>query len=122
MRALRFRVLGSLEVLDGERVLALGGRRLRLLLATLIEEPNVVRRRDVLMEAVWGEARPGDVEHALDNLVSRLRRELGADAVRSAAGGYVLVVGGEAVDAQRFGSLAAEGREALARGDPARAA
>ena len=117
---LRFLVLGPLEVYDGDRRLALGGRRSRTLVALLLAagEPQ---RRDVLIEAIWAESPPRDAEHALDNLVSRVRSVLGADAIRSGSGTYALAVDRDSIDAVRFERLSEEGRAALAADDPARA-
>ena len=117
-RTLRFSILGPFEVHEDGRRVPIGGRRPRMLVALLLA-PNEPRRRDSLIEAIWAGTPPRDAEHALDNLVSRVRKELGADVIRSGQGGYALVVEPEALDAVRFETLAAEGRAAA---DPARAA
>ncbi len=108
-------LLGPLEVEgDGRRV---GGGRLRALLARLALDagrPVTVGR---LVDAVWEDELPADETHALQSLVSRLRRALGDGRLAAAPGGYVLDA---EVDAQRFEALAAEGHAALA--DPERAA
>jgi predicted ATPase/DNA-binding SARP family transcriptional activator len=108
-------LLGPLEVEgDGRRV---GGGRLRALLARLALDagrPVTVGR---LVDAVWEDELPADETHALQSLVSRLRRALGDGRLAAAPGGYVLHA---EVDAQRFEALAAEGHAAL--GDPERAA
>jgi ABC-type transport system substrate-binding protein/DNA-binding SARP family transcriptional activator/sugar lactone lactonase YvrE len=119
---LRFVLLGPLEALMGGRSVALGGRRSRTLVAVLVLHPNEPVRRDALIEAIWGNAPPGSASHALDNLVSRVRGQLGADVLQSRPGGYVLVVDPARVDAFRFEALAGQGRDALARGEPERAA
>jgi DNA-binding SARP family transcriptional activator len=118
----RVLVLGPLEAWAGERRVALGGRRSRMLVAVLALRANESVRRDALIEAIWGEAPPGSASHALDNLVSRVRGELGADVLQSRPGGYALVVDPECVDAFRFEALAARGRAELASGDPQQAA
>jgi DNA-binding SARP family transcriptional activator len=115
-------VLGPLEAWEGERRVALGGRRSRMLVAVLVLRPNESVRRDALIEAIWGEASPGSASHALDNLVSRVRGELGADVLQSRPGGYALVVDPQCVDAFRFEALVARGRAALASGEQERAA
>ena len=102
--------------------MALGGRRSRMLVAVLVLRPNESVRRDALIEAIWGDAPPGSASHALDNLVSRVRAELGAEVLQSRPGGYALVVDPECVDASRFEALAARGRAALASGELERAA
>ena len=102
-------VLGPLEAWAGEQRVALGGRRSRMLVAVLVLRPNESVRRDALIEAIWGDAPPGSASHALDNLVSRVRGELGADVLQSRPGGYALVVDPECVDAFRFEALARAG-------------
>ena len=93
-----------------------------MLVAVLALHPNEPVRRDALIEAIWGDAPPGSASHALDNLVSRARVQLGADVLQSRPGGYVLVVDAAHVDALCFEALAGEGRDALGRGEMERAA
>ena len=76
--------------------------------------------RDRLIGELWGERSPGTAEHSLDHQVSRLRKLLGAtDVLVTKAGGYVLNVEPEQIDASRFEHLLAEGRRANAAGNPA---
>ena len=64
--------------------------------------------------------RPRDVQHALQSLVSRLRRALGDPAlVVQEPAGYRLALTPDSVDALRFERLAREGAAALRAGDPA---
>jgi DNA-binding SARP family transcriptional activator len=127
-----FRVLGSLEVWDGERQLDLGGAKRRLLLALLLLHANEVVAADRLVDQLWGERAPGNAAGALQSHVSRLRKELGPDVVGTRAWGYVLRVEPGALDLERFERLSLEAenlpageragklREALAlwRGSP----
>jgi predicted ATPase/DNA-binding SARP family transcriptional activator len=112
-------VLGPLEVqLDGRSV-AVGGGRLRALLACLALEAGRPVTTGKLVDALWEEDLPADQVHALQSLVSRLRRALGnGQLVAPAPGGYRLDV---EVDAQRFERLVADGNAARARGDHAAA-
>jgi DNA-binding SARP family transcriptional activator len=110
-------VLGPLEVEgDGRRV---SGGRLRALLARLALDAGRPVTTGRLVDAVWEEDLPADQVHALQSLVSRLRRALGDGALAAAPGGYRLDA---EVDAQRFERLAAEGHVALAAADHERAA
>ena len=71
----------------------------------------------MLVDALWGAEPPDAVTNALQALVARLRRALGADVVETVPGGYRLAVDPHDVDALRFESLVA-----AARGlDPAQA-
>jgi predicted ATPase/DNA-binding SARP family transcriptional activator len=97
------RILGPLEV-DGA---AVGGGRLRALLARLALDAGKPVTAGALVDAVWDNDLPADQTHSLQSLVSRLRRALGeAEAVAQVPGGYVLTA---EVDAHRFERLAAEG-------------
>lgn len=72
---------------------------------------------DGLIEDLWGEEAPAGAASALQGLVSRLRRALGAAGrVELVAGGYRLPVREEGVDAHRFEALAAQGRRELIAG------
>jgi predicted ATPase/DNA-binding SARP family transcriptional activator len=107
------RILGPLEV-EGA---AVGGGRLRALLARLALDAGRPVTAGALVDAVWDTELPADQTHSLQSLVSRLRRALGdADAVAQVPGGYVLSA---EVDAHRFETLAAEG---AAEPDPERSA
>jgi predicted ATPase/DNA-binding SARP family transcriptional activator len=125
-----FRILGPLEVLDGDRALALGGVKQRALLAFLLLHANEVVSSDRLIAALWGEERLEDASKALQVAVSRLRRTLEPDRppgqpselLITRPPGYALRLDRGQLDLQRFEDMAAAGREALAAGDPARAA
>jgi predicted ATPase/DNA-binding SARP family transcriptional activator len=119
---MRYRVLGTTRALhdDGTPV-ALGGARLRALLAVLALRPGRTVPVGTLVAEVWDGDPPADAVGALQALVGRLRRTLGHAAVSSSDGGYLLCADEEEVDVHRFGRLAAEGAGALAEGDPAKA-
>ncbi|WKU44577.1 BTAD domain-containing putative transcriptional regulator [Streptomyces sp. VNUA116] len=120
---MRYGILGTTQAYSGDgRAAALGGARLRALLAALALHPGRVRTAEALIDAVWDDEPPADAAGALQALVGRLRRAIGHAAVASAAGGYRLCAGPEDVDLHRFQQLAEEGARALADGDPAKAA
>ncbi|MEU3843320.1 BTAD domain-containing putative transcriptional regulator [Streptomyces sp. NPDC028635] len=124
MDPVRYRILGTTQVLrpDGSAV-ALGGARLRALLTVLALRAGRTVPATLLVEEVWaGDDPPADAPGALQALVGRLRRALGADAVASVDGGYRLAAGADDVDLHRFERLAGDGLRALADGDPAKAA
>ncbi|MBV2353689.1 winged helix-turn-helix domain-containing protein [Streptomyces sp. J2-1] len=120
---MRYRILGSTQVLrpDGSAV-PLGGARLRALLCVLALRAGRTVPAGVLVDEVWGDEPPADAAGALQALIGRLRRALGADAVASDGGGYRLAAGPDDVDLTRFDRLTGEGLAALADGDPAKAA
>lgn len=121
--AVRYGILGTTRAdrSDGTPV-ALGGARLRALLAALALRPGRALPPHVLIADVWGTEPPADATGALQALVGRLRRALGHAAIASVDGGYRLCAEPDAVDLHRFVRLAADGARALAEADPARAA
>ncbi|WCN00999.1 AfsR/SARP family transcriptional regulator [Streptomyces sp. M92] len=123
MEPVRYRILGTTQVLrpDGTAV-PVGGARLRALLTVLALRAGRTVPAGLLVEEVWAGDPPADGPGALQALVGRLRRALGADAVASADGGYRLTAGPDDIDLHRFDRLAGEGTRALADGDPAKAA
>ncbi|MET0603759.1 MAG: BTAD domain-containing putative transcriptional regulator [Baekduia sp.] len=115
-------ILGTLELRRGGDAVPVAGARVRALLARLALDAGRDVSPAALIDAVWDDTPPGDAGHALQALVSRLRRALapGGELVSGTAG-YRLAVEPEAVDALRFETLAAAGAAALREGDPARA-
>ncbi|MFC8515715.1 BTAD domain-containing putative transcriptional regulator [Streptomyces sp. NPDC057257] len=123
MDPVRYRILGSAQALrpDGTPV-PVGGARLRALLTVLALRAGRAVPTGVLVEEVWDGDPPADAAGALQALVGRLRRALGADAIASAEGGYRLAAAPDDVDLHRFERLTGEGVRALADGDPGKAA
>jgi len=119
---MEYRLLGPIEVLDGERRLPLGGPKQRALLAVLLLGANRVVPRSELVEAVWPDAPPPTAATAVQVYVSRLRKTLPEGVLETRPAGYLLHVEPGQLDLERFERLASEGRprEALAlwRGAP----
>ncbi|MGO4756935.1 winged helix-turn-helix domain-containing protein, partial [Streptomyces sp. 2MCAF27] len=120
---MRYAILGTTQARrdDGTPV-ALGGTRLRALLAVLALHPGRAHTTGALIEGIWDADPPADGNGALQALVGRLRRAVGKDAVRSVPGGYRLCADRDDVDLYRFERLVDEGARALDEGDPAKAA
>ncbi|MFG1666445.1 BTAD domain-containing putative transcriptional regulator [Streptomyces sp. Y7] len=123
MDPVRYRILGTTQALrpDG-RPVPVGGARLRALLTVLALRVGRTVPVGLLVDEVWGGEPPADATGALQALVGRLRRALGADAVLSVDGGYRLAAAPDDIDLHRFERLVGEGTRALADGDPAKAA
>ncbi|MGW6733564.1 AfsR/SARP family transcriptional regulator [Streptomyces sp. NPDC055013] len=123
MDPVRYRILGTTQVLrpDGSPI-PVGGARLRALLTVLALRGGRTVPAGMLVDEVWEGAPPADASGALQALVGRLRRALGADAIVSADGGYRLAAAPDDIDLHRFERLVGEGTRALADGDPAKAA
>jgi DNA-binding SARP family transcriptional activator len=105
-----FRILGPLEVEGDRGPVPLGGQRQKALLAMLLIEAGRVVQTDRLVDLLWGEDAPRTATTSLQNAISRLRRELGADVLETRPPGYVLRVEPERVDAHRFEQLLKDAR------------
>src|SRR3954465_8372094 len=116
---LAFRILGPLEVLDGDRKIELGGARQRAVLAILLLHRGEPVSVDRIVDLLWGEQPPATAVKTVQVYVSHLRRALVEDVIVSSRGGYSLVVDAKRVDAPRFQRRGERGPPA---GDPARAA
>ncbi len=122
---MRFGILGPTKAVRADgRPLALGGPRQRALLARLLVDAGRVVTAQRLIDSLYGDRPPAGATNALQSQVSRLRRALRPDdgILVFLPAGYRLDVGADDIDAHRFERLAVAGRQALADGDPARAA
>ena len=118
---MEFRILGPLEVVDDGRAVGLGGARPRALLAILLLRRNEVVPAERLREDLYGAEQPVTGAKSLQAHISRLRKALGPNRVRTRGGGYVLEVAPDEVDADRFADQLGAGRSALAAGKTASA-
>ncbi|GLI03338.1 SARP family transcriptional regulator [Phytohabitans aurantiacus] len=101
----RIAVLGPFEVSVDGRPVTLTAGRLRTVLVVLALSAGEPVTVDRLARAVWGEELPRDARRTAQLYVTRLRRRLGAEAIRTVPGGYVLDVEPDRVDAVRFTRL-----------------
>ena len=119
---LEFRILGALEASDQGRALPLGTPKQRALLAVLLLHRREIVSTDRLIDELWNGRPPDTATKTVQVYVSRLRKVLGEQVLVTRGGGYVLEVGDDQVDADRFERLAVEGRDALEGGDARSAA
>ena len=119
-----FRILGSLEVLDEGREVALGGAKQRALLAVLLLHANETLSTDRLIEELWGARPPATAAKTVQVHVSRLRKALDSagDLIETRERGYRLALDPERLDSQRFERLVGEARNELAERRPEQAA
>jgi len=108
---LEFRLLGPVEVRDGERALAVGGRKPRGLLAALLLRAGEDVSAERLIDDLWGERPPQTAKNSLHNCVSALRRALGPDVLVTRPSGYALAIDPEQLDLERFRRLVDLARE-----------
>jgi DNA-binding SARP family transcriptional activator len=123
-----FGVLGPLEVRAGGAVVQLAGARQRALLTILLLNANEVVSVDRLVEELWPGRPPAAPAHTVQVHVSNVRKALAAaapdaaDRLETQPPGYRLRTEHGELDLDRFEALCAGAREALAGGEPARAA
>ncbi len=118
---MRFRILGPLEVLSPDGWTAISAPKWRSLLACLLVRPGQLVPTDVLIDELWGDNPPNTANNLVSIYVHRLRKVIGDTEGRVLvyrAPGYMLRLAPGDLDIQQFESLVAEGRAALAAGDP----
>jgi DNA-binding SARP family transcriptional activator/tetratricopeptide (TPR) repeat protein len=117
------RVLGPLEVWDGDEQVAVAGPLPRRLLALLVTRPGRFLPVDALIDGLWGDDPPAAARATLQSHVARLRRSLGQAAeIAGGPAGYQVAVDAADVDAFAFVAAAQAGHRALAGGNPSAAA
>jgi predicted ATPase/DNA-binding SARP family transcriptional activator len=106
---MQYRILGPLEVADGDSLISLAGAQ-RSLLGLLLLSANEVVSADRLIEELWGEEVPESGRTALQVRVSQLRKALGGAGERIATRtpGYVLRVDSDELDLYCFERLVSE--------------
>jgi DNA-binding SARP family transcriptional activator/tetratricopeptide (TPR) repeat protein len=110
---MEFRILGSMEVLDGTRRVDLPAGRGRALLALLVLHAGEAVSAERLIDELWGEHPPPTAGTVVQGLVSRLRKELEPGRgkgeppalLQTVGSGYRLAIEPDAVDADRFKRL-----------------
>ncbi|MGH3353574.1 MAG: AfsR/SARP family transcriptional regulator [Nocardioides sp.] len=98
-------LLGPLQVTRAGAPVEVPGRRPRTLLALLALEAGTPVSADLLADRIWGEELPDNPRGSLHTYIGRLRRVLGKEVVRRAAGGYILDLPRSSVDALAFVDL-----------------
>jgi predicted ATPase/DNA-binding SARP family transcriptional activator len=101
---MKFRILGSFEVVGTVGVLELRGAKRRGLLAYLVVHAGQPVSVDRLVEELWGERGSNGAARTVQTYVSQLRKLLrgGAATLQTRPGGYVLEIDPADVDACRF--------------------
>ena len=120
--ALRFGVLGPLQMSANGTDLPLGAAKQRAVLAMLLINRNRIVPADTLIDAVWQQRPPPEARGSLHAHISRLRRLVSSAGVDPAAvvvgsqPGYRLNVPDEACDLGRFAIEQKAGIQAAAAG------
>jgi DNA-binding SARP family transcriptional activator/ABC-type branched-subunit amino acid transport system substrate-binding protein len=119
-----FRLLGPVEVSNGERLVPIGEGRQRAVLTLLLLRHDEPVGSDELIDALWNGRPPPTAAKVLQNHVAQLRRALDdrdARLLQTRGRGYVLCLDGATLDLERFEALVGQGQAALEHGDPGRA-
>lgn len=119
---MQFRILGPLEVWNGDQRIALGALKPRALLAILLLHADQVVSTDRLIDELWGERAPPTARNIIQGYVAQLRRALqaGQDTLApdshllvTTPPGYRLQVPEGALDLHRFEELLAQAKAAI---------
>ncbi|MFF5204998.1 BTAD domain-containing putative transcriptional regulator [Streptosporangium sp. NPDC000396] len=130
MTGVSFGLLGPIRIWSDGEDLEVGSPQQRGVLALLLLSEGRQVTLDEIVSALWGREAPRSAVVSTRTYVSRLRRvltaggaaRLGTEAeIRSAGGGYQLVVDPGAVDVTVFRQTTAAAREARERGEVAEA-
>ncbi|MEQ4301676.1 BTAD domain-containing putative transcriptional regulator [Plantactinospora sp. B6F1] len=120
---MKFGVLGPLRVCtDSGTEVVLRSRHQRTVLSALLVGAGQLVTVDRLVETLWGDRPPASYASNLQTYVSRLRERLPGLSIEHRSDGYLLRVRTDDVDVLVFRREVADGRAALAVGDPALAA
>jgi predicted ATPase/DNA-binding SARP family transcriptional activator len=109
-----FRILGPVEVADGERSVTLGAPKQRAVLVELLRDRGAVPR-DRLIATLWGDDPPRSAVGGLQVYVHGLRRALGDERVETVGSAYRFrPAEGDTIDVEEFARLLTRARGALA--------
>lgn len=112
---MRYEILGELQVIGHEGVVAPRARKIEALLAILVARANQVVPTDQLVVELWGESPPARANAALYVYVSQLRKLLRDSdqedsPIATRPRGYCLRVGADEIDADQFQGLFTRGQ------------
>jgi DNA-binding SARP family transcriptional activator/tetratricopeptide (TPR) repeat protein len=122
---MRLRVLGPIQVRDGDQWRSLGAPKWRALLAALLVRSGQGVSVEQLIDDLWGDEPPRNGANQIHGYVVRLRRALDdpeGTILTSRSPGYALRIDELDVDVRRFDDLLAQGLDAQRGGDAERAA
>src|ERR1041384_7289319 len=114
-----FRMLGSLRVEREGQEIAVGTPQTRTVLALLVWHANDVVPVGRVFDELWGDVPPSSAKVQVQGIISRLRRLLGRERIRTTATGYVLRADPEELDVELVREDLARARELVANGDVA---
>lgn len=106
---MEFRLLGPVEVSDGES-LDLGGNQRKTVLAVLLVNAGEPVSTDHLVEELWADRAPSNARRTVQAHVAHLRKILNrhGSVLERAGNGYVARIDGHDLDVREFESLVAK--------------
>jgi DNA-binding SARP family transcriptional activator len=114
---MQFRLLGPLEVIDGDEPIVIAAPKQRALLAMLVLHHGERVSVDRIADALWGEAAPATATKTVQVYVAQLRKALGEGLLLTEPGGYRAVVEGDDLDVVAFERLLDDGTRLLEEGN-----
>ena len=136
---MKYRILGPLEIGEGDSQAVIAGGKQRALLALLLLHANEVVSVERLIDELWGDEPPETAAKTLQVHVSRLRKTLRAngaaavdatdprgridrdDVLVTRPRGYMIRVEPDDLDLSQFEDLVRVGEQGLGDDDPGRA-
>ncbi|GLZ79157.1 SARP family transcriptional regulator [Actinorhabdospora filicis] len=120
---MEFRILGSVEAVEDDRI-ELRGRRTRTALAAFLLDAERVVPISQLVDALWDESPPPtstrQVQHCISVLRQAFKGRRGQPRILTEGTGYRLSLDGATLDSREFLALAGQARS-VAEAEPARA-
>ncbi|GGK77730.1 SAV_2336 N-terminal domain-related protein [Streptomyces flaveus] len=117
----RYRLLGTVRIDRGDRVLPSGSPDEQALLCLLLLKPGRSVPYDELIEGLWGRRLPKNAGPRISAYASRLRNTLGPGVLATTAEGYALHAPPGTIDLSRCEALVAQVKSHRDDGDPAAA-
>ena len=115
---MRYEILGPVRVVVAGETFPVGTYKMEVLLRALLIRAGQVVSLDQLKQELWGRNPPVRADASLHVYVSQLRKVLGKftrneEAIITRSPGYVLHLGRDELDLDRFTALADKGRRAF---------
>ena len=115
--AVRYRILGPVEVIDGDRAIDLGGAQRRAVLAQLVVAGRRVVSTDALTTGIWGDRPPPTATKSIQVHISKLRAALPGGDLHTRSPGYLLDADPTVTDLGVFEGAVEEGQARRSVGD-----
>lgn len=115
-----FAILGPLRVHDGDQEIVVSAPKQRALLAGVLMGAGRTQATGRLIDVLWGGDAPSGSREALHMQMARLRQTVGdriASRILTRSGGYLIEVGSDELDINRFTDLYEHGLRVARKGN-----